>query len=313
MDKSNHVNELDRIASGLTNRAFPKIFAVELCADCNLKCTMCHHDKMVRPKGNLPMPLWQKCADEIAEVAPATDVWFSFCGEPLLLPERLLDMLSYGEMVGLTSMNLNTNGMLLTKEVADNLLDTSPSFIVIGIDGFKKETYEKYRFLADRDVVYENVKYLIEPRAESESGPEVMVQFIEMPENADEFDDFKDYWLGVGATVKFRRQLSWGGQIETGFSVPQDNRVPCPWAVTMMHVFWDGRVPRCPGDTEGDESAGNAWDDSLVDLWANLGEYRQLHLDRKFDDLPQRCHDCSDWMTGASVKLRPTSRTSAAV
>ena len=59
------------------------------------------------------------------------------------------------------------------------------------------------------------------------------------------------------------------------------------------------------GDTEGEESAGNAWDDSLVDLWANLSGYRQLHLDRKFDELPERCDTCTDWKTGASLKLRP--------
>ncbi len=53
--------ELDRIAAGLKNPSFPKIFAVELCAECDLNCSMCHHDQMQRPKGNLPMPLWRKC------------------------------------------------------------------------------------------------------------------------------------------------------------------------------------------------------------------------------------------------------------
>ena len=139
MKQPNHVAELDRIASGLKNRNFPKIFAVELCADCDLNCSMCHHDQMKRPKGNLPMALWQKCADEIAEVAPDTDVWFSFCGEPLLMPDRLIEMLKYGEKAGLRSLNLNTNGMRLTNEVAEKLLDTSLSLIVIGIDGFEKD------------------------------------------------------------------------------------------------------------------------------------------------------------------------------
>ena len=68
MDQYKHIAELNRIASKLKNPTFPKIFAVELCADCNLNCSMCHHDQMKRPKGNLPMPLWQKCADEIEAV-----------------------------------------------------------------------------------------------------------------------------------------------------------------------------------------------------------------------------------------------------
>ena len=305
MENVDHIAELERIASGLKNPTFPKIFAVELCAECNLNCSMCHHDQMVRPKGNLPMPLWQKCADEIAQIAPATNVWFSFCGEPLLLPDRLVEMLKYGEKVGLTSLNLNTNGMLLTNDVAVKLLDTSLSSIVIGIDGFEKDTYEKYRALGDRDIVYANVKFLLEERQRRDSGPEIMVQFIEMEDNTEEFDEYRDYWLGLGATVKLRRMLSWGGRFETALEIAEEQRIACPWAMTMMHLFWDGRVPRCPGDTEGEDDAGNAWDDSLVNLWAELSKYRVLHLEHKFDDLPERCQICTDWKTGASLKLRP--------
>jgi Iron-sulfur cluster-binding domain len=126
-----------------------------------------------------------------------------------------------------------------------------------------------------------------------------------MDDNVKEFEQYREHWLGLGATVKLRRQLSWGGKFETAIEVANEKRIACPWAITMMHLFWDGRVPRCPGDTEGEESAGNAWDDTLVNLWAKLSGYRQLHLDHKFDELPERCDTCTDWKTGASVKLRP--------
>jgi hypothetical protein len=74
----------------------------------------------------------------------------------------------------------------------------------------------------------------------------------------------------------------------------------------MMHVFWDGRVPRCPGDTEGEEGVGNAWHSPLAELWARLGGYRELHLSHRFDELPARCHGCKDWMTGAAERVRPS-------
>ena len=65
-----------------------------------------------------------------------------------------------------------------------------------------------------------------------------------MDENAHEIDPFCDYWLERGATVKLRNKLSWGGQFDTPIEhhVSED-RIPCPWAITMMHVFWDGRDP----------------------------------------------------------------------
>lgn len=299
---------LETIAAGLENGSFPRIFAVELCADCNLNCSMCHHDQMKRPKGNLPLELWKRCADQIADVAPSTDVWFSFCGEPLLQPGRLLLMLAYGRRVGLQSLNLNTNGVLLTPEISTQLLDAGLTMIVIGIDGFTKHAYEQIRVGGDRDRVYQNVEHLLHERSKRTEGPEIMVQFIEMDENEGELETFKEHWMSRGATVKYRKKLSWGGRFDTPLEVDNERRIPCPWAVTMMHLFWDGRVPRCPGDTEGDEGAGNAWDEPLTTLWARLGAYRELHLKRAFDELPERCQRCKDWMTGASVKLRPTRR-----
>lgn len=297
--------ELENIAATLGKFAFPRKFAVEICAECNLACSMCHHPSMKRPKGTMPFPLWQKCADEIAAVSPRTECWFSFCGEPLLEPELLLRCLAYGRSVGLKSLNINTNGMLLTPDLDDAILGSGAHLIVFGVDGFSKASFEKYRVKANRDVVYANVERLLSRRDEIGSKLAIQVQFITMEDNAHEVDDYKAHWLARNAVVKVRRQLSWGGQFETGLGISNDERIPCPWAVTMMHVFWDGRVPRCPGDTEGEEGAGNAWHDSLANLWAKLGRYRELHLERRFAELPERCHKCTDWMTGAAERVRP--------
>ncbi|HEX5633923.1 MAG TPA: radical SAM/SPASM domain-containing protein [Gemmatimonadales bacterium] len=299
--------ELARIAETLEPSAFPKKFAVELCADCNLRCSMCHHPQMRRPKGVMPMALWRRCADQIAEAAPDTDTWFSFCGEPLLEPELLVSMIRYGKGMGLRSVNVNTNGMLLTAGVSSDLLDSGVDLIVIGIDGLSRVAYEQARCGGDRDTVYANVEELLRQRAARGHGPEIQVQFIEMPFNSHELRPFCDYWLARGATVKARNQLSWGGKFDTPLTATNHERIPCPWAITMMHVFWDGRVPRCPGDTEGEEGVGNAWHEPLATLWGRLGGYRQLHLERRFDELPARCQTCTDWRTGAAQRIRPTS------
>ncbi|HSM04365.1 MAG TPA: radical SAM/SPASM domain-containing protein [Longimicrobiales bacterium] len=297
--------ELARIASTLGPLDFPKKFAVETCAECNLACSMCYHPGMKRLKGVMPLALWRRLADEIASVAPRTECWFSFCGEPLLEPDRLFEILDYGQQVGLLSLNVNTNGMLLDAEVSDRLLASGAHLVVVGIDGFTAATYERARVGADRDTVYGNVEHLLRRRDALGSDLEIQVQFIEMDDNRHELAAYTDHWLRQGAVVKVRRQLSWGGKFETSLCVPAEERIPCPWAITMMHVFWDGRVPRCPGDMEGEEGVGNAWEASIVELWAELGRYRTLHLAHDFDALPDRCHSCQDWMTGAADRIRP--------
>jgi pyruvate-formate lyase-activating enzyme len=297
--------ELRAIQRTLKEIPFPSRFAVELCADCNLACSMCHHPQMRRPKGVMPFELWRRCADEIARVSPRTQVWFSFCGEPLLAPELLLRMLAYGREVGLRSMHINTNGMLLTPDLDGPILSSGVQSIVFGVDGFTRKTFERIRIGADRDTVYGNVERLLGARAALGEGPEIMVQLIEMDENADELHAFRVHWLARGATLKIRNKLSWGGSVGESPCLPDEERIPCPWAMTMMHVLWDGRVPRCPGDTEGEEGVGNAWHASLVDLWRQLGGNRDLHMRRAFDALPPRCRACTDWQVGAAHRVRP--------
>ena len=128
-------SELLRISATLQEFSFPTKFAAEVCSRCNLQCAHCHQPSMNRAHGVMPFELWRKCADEIAATAPETECWFSFCGEPLLEPELLCEMLAYGKSVGLQHVHLNTNGLLLTPAVADQILDSGVDLVVFGVDG----------------------------------------------------------------------------------------------------------------------------------------------------------------------------------
>jgi hypothetical protein len=197
--------------------------------------------------------------------------------------------------------------MLLTPELAEPILDYGVDLVVFGIDGFPRETYERIRCGGDRDVVYANIEHFLAARRARHTGPDVQVQFIEMDENSHEIEAFSAHWLARGATLKMRNKLSWGGKFETPLCIPAEDRIACPWAMTQLNVFWDGRVPRCPGDTEGEESVGNAWDDSLAVLWQGLGVYRDHHMKHRFDLLPERCQNCKDWMVGAAKRVPPSA------
>jgi sulfatase maturation enzyme AslB (radical SAM superfamily) len=267
---------------------------------------MCYHKTMTRPKGEMPFELFKKCADQIAAVSPDTQIWFSFHGEPLLVPDLLLRMFRYAASIGLRSLNLNTNGMLLGSNLVDPLFDSGVTLIVFGIDGLSVQCYEKIRIGGNHKSVYANVERCLEKRHATLSGPDIMVQFIEMNENAHELEAFKSYWLNRGAIVKVRRKLSWGDTHDTSVSVSTDQRIPCPWAINLMHLTWDGKVPRCPGDIDGQEGVGSAWDDSLEVLWQRLGVYRKNQLTKCFDQLPRLCGSCKDWMVGAAEKIRPS-------
>jgi MoaA/NifB/PqqE/SkfB family radical SAM enzyme len=108
-------------------------------------------------------------------------------------------------------LNINTNGMPLTAELAELLLESGVDLIVIGIDGFSKEIFEKIRVNADRDVVYANIEHLLALRNSNGAGPEIQVQFIGMDENEHELVAFTAYWLAGGVTLKVRKKLKRSG------------------------------------------------------------------------------------------------------
>ena len=215
-------------------------------------------------------------------------------------------MLAYAKSLGIRSLNLNSNGMLLGPDLVQPILNSGVDLVVFGVDGISRETYENIRVGGKRDQVYANIERFLSQRLKMSSGPKVMVQFIEMDENSHEFGAFKDYWLDRGAIVKARRKLSWGGSINSPLEVPPDQRIPCPWAFNLMHVTWNGTVARCPGDIEGAEAVGSVWDEPLDLLWRHLGEYRKHHLNRRFEKLPRTCANCKDWMVGAAEKILPS-------
>lgn len=299
--------ELSTIKATLSETPFPKKIAVEVTSECNLACAMCHHPAMKRPKGRMPFELWTKCATQIAATARQTECWFSFIGEPLLEPDLVVRMIAHGKSLGLQSLNLNTNGMLLTQALVKPIIDSGVDLVVFGLDGFSPDVFEKIRVGAKRDVVYANVEFFLNARNGRPTAPEVQVQFIEMDQNTHEIGQFSEYWLARGATLKLRNKLSWGGKFETPLCIAPHERIACPWAMTMMHLFWDGRVPRCPGDTEGEEGVGNAWDEPLANLWQRLRVYREHHMNHRFDLLPERCQKCKDWMVGSAKRIRPST------
>ncbi len=102
-------------------------------------------------------------------------------------------------------MELHTNGVLLTKEIMDYLFSPegarSLGYLVFSIDASKKDTYNKIRIGGDFDKVIKNLKYCISLKSKllkstpSKSiRPVIVVQFIVMQENANEAEEFVDFW-----------------------------------------------------------------------------------------------------------------------
>ncbi|HWR98504.1 MAG TPA: radical SAM protein [Candidatus Methanoperedens sp.] len=283
--------------------AFPKVILLDTVSYCNLRCSMCVHRSMTRPKGFMAWGLFTKLVDEIAAERPDARVWMVFFGEALIrkrVAPTIFDMIAYAKERGLTDVVLNTNAALLDEAAARGLIRAGLDALYVGIDAATPETYARVRVGAEHAVTVANVLRLLRLKRELGAAcPAVFVQFVEMDENRAEKEAFIDFWRQHEVTVKIRPKVSWAGQIEApNLVLGNAERWPCHWAMQTMSVAHDGRVVTCPVDLDARFVAGDATRESLKAIWCGrLRGLRELHLARRFEDLPPVCRDCRDWQS----------------
>jgi len=282
---------------------FPNVVLIDTISYCNLRCTMCVHKDMTRKKGIMPWGLFTKIIDEIAEVDKNVRVWMVFFGEALLLKKEkptIFDMIGYAKNKALTDVVLNSNGNLLDETAARELVDAGLDAIYIGIDALSPETYSKIRVGGDYNKVVNNIRNLIRIKKEMNAErPKVYAQFVEMDINTHEKDGFIDFWEKQGIIVKVRPKVSWAGLLDTpNQKLSNEDRWPCYWAMQTMSISDTGKVVTCAVDLDTRFVAGDVNKQSLREIWNDtLKGLRQLHISKRFEELPDLCRECKDWQS----------------
>lgn len=297
--------DLKEIAATYRRFDFPQTVLVETTAYCNIKCVQCANAELKRKKGFMDMRLYKKIVDEIAERAPDTKFWLAFYGEPLLAKYKVYYMLDYAKKKGLTDTYLNTNGMLLTDEIADMLIDAGLDHLIVGIDGFSAEVFESIRCGAQRDTVYDNVLRLAQKlRERGIVKPRIEVQFIVMDTNEHELEQYRHFWASHGVAVKIRGRVTWTGRRSSEGNINNQGRLPCGWGIGICPITWDGEIVACGADCDAEYPFGNITEQSIYEIWnGKKKEFVENHLNYRFDFLPALCKNCNDWQVIGTINF----------
>ena len=299
-------SDLKEIEKGFNPGEFPLNILVEPSNFCNLKCTMCAHKDMKRPKGKMSMELYRKIVDEIASENPDTRLWVNFYGESLLMGWQLYYLIDYAKKREITNVGFNTNGTLLSDEMIDMLIDSGIDFVSIDMDAFSKDAFEKIRAGADRDVVYKNVHRFIERKQERNvEKPVLEVKIIEMNENSEEIQQIVDYWRQYPIRIEVREMFTWAEKIKADGNREIPERIACAYGIGHCAIAWDGRVAICGLDSEIEEEQGNVNNESIKEIWKRKCDtVLKKHIEHDFENLPEICKNCTDWMhVGTEVRI----------
>jgi len=300
MSYTSDINKVTRTSEATD---FPQVVLIDNCSACNLRCSMCSHKDIRKHREIMTMDisLYHKLIDEIALENPSARVWQIFFGDPFMCKD-ISERVRYAKEKGLTDVVLNTNGMLMTPERSKPLIEAGLDAIYVGIDAVKPETYEQIRVGGKYETAVANVlAYRDLLKEVGRPDQKLFVQFVISEINEDQVEDFKAFWTSEGVNVKIRPKVSWAGLVDAGNlqENEQVGRRPCYWLMRTINICADGRAALCSVDVHCRVPCGDANTTSIKELWAGLlSQYRAMHNEGRFAELPEMCRNCRDWQSG---------------
>ncbi|PKM82379.1 MAG: hypothetical protein CVU89_05085 [Firmicutes bacterium HGW-Firmicutes-14] len=271
----------------------PDILFIEINNTCNLSCAMCPRSTLKRPMQFMSFGLFKKIVNEAADLGVPQVRLFLF-GEPLLHPD-LVTMINYAKDKGIKFIDFNTNGTLLSNEIARKLVSSKLDSITFSVTGFTQETYnmfQGYKTGFSLGEIEKNIEnFILERNNQNKDKPELNMQFIVTKDSIRDVLPYYEKWGLQAGSVYFTKLNTYKGKF--GRQI-KGKRLVCPEIAYKLVVLADGDVTVCCQDYNGALAVGNINTSSLYDLWnrnPKLDEFRKLHRKQDFSQLPL-CRDC---------------------
>lgn len=199
------------------------------------------------PKSHMPLPLFHRIIDEAKTIPAITFVTFAGLAEPLLDP-HIVDRVRYAKQANPAwRIDLFTNGVYLTPDLFDTLVQAGLGALVISLNATSPEQHEKIMGLKGKyDLVCRHAEYAIA----NKGSCHVSVRAVWDGTNFGIFDAhaFAEKWgqtqrgTGCGDLIT---EGNWMNQLGHTTTKPFDPNSRCRRAVEQISVHRDGRVNAC--------------------------------------------------------------------
>jgi radical SAM protein with 4Fe4S-binding SPASM domain len=290
-------------------KPFPSIFQIQTINLCNAACEMCPISKMsnVKPE-KMSNRLYEKIIKEISqEHLTYTSVYPYLQNEPLMDADifnkiKLIKKFSNGRI----STGLVTNGSLLTEKKIDELVKSEIDEIIISLDAYTEETFNKIRQGLDLKKILKNIDNLLN----SDFKGYLSVKFVIQKKNISEIKIFKNYWKEKKVSIETSYINNRTGDVnnfnnislknnDIGFFKRLNNKLQkklimgCHMPIINFNILSNGDVILCCNDYSRKVILGNVKESSIKEIWNNK-EYkmiRELIYKNKFSEIPA-CRKC---------------------
>ena len=281
---------------------FPNRITIELTNRCNAACTFCHRQDVSMKIGDMEESLYYKIIDEAAAHLPVAVVLF-FRGESLLV-DKLVEYIQYAKNKGIGPIQLASNGMALTNDLADRLIESGLDFMSFSLDTMDSQVYKESRKVGDLKVAIDNVVYMSrrckERRQRGEKAPELQVSTIDMDIYRNTQEEFISFWKQHVDTVRVYYEHDDKGRLvdkSLWDSLLSDNeRKPCKKVFNDFIIYWDGRVALCNYDWDEKTDLGDVTKQSISEIW-NSDIFEEIRREHNSGQITGNlmCKECQHW------------------
>ncbi len=286
---------INRYAPKLPVPELPPRVILDLATKCNLRCGMCpvwgsdDEEAIKNTKGIMNLENAKRVLDEVVAAKPL--VHPALYGEPFLAPS-FKEIVADAKRRGMT-VAINTNGLLLTDEMAQFIVDTKIDSISISIDSVTKETLLKVRGVDKLSKIEKAVHRMLAVRG-NRTTPRIGVSFTTQDSNVHEKEAFIAKWTPIVDVVRIGNVFKDG--FFQGMEVPEV-RTPCNALYLTMPVCNDGHVSVCCLDGFKTTNMGNVFETSVKEVWLGekFQEVRHWHETNQYDKIPF-CEKCNGWV-----------------
>lgn len=283
------------------DKLFPSMVVVTVTNVCNLRCIHCAYRTVIKEPDYTPhfleTNLFKKAVDEISNHKNSF-LRISGDGEPLL-HKQFADMILYAKERKLFPVTVNTNGILLTDNIAKKLLDAGIDMIEISINAVESKVYEEMRVNGDYNKLISNIENLISLRSKGNYKTKIWVSTIAFPDAPEDTKTFNQLWKNKADEIIIRPFFDHQGLVKNieGAGHHIKPRFPCPKLWKRITLDSSGWLKFCENDWLNKSLLADYRSDITIEkLWQTelYSRLRDYHFNGNYNKIPV-CDTCNDW------------------
>ena len=247
------------------------------------------------------MPLYKKIIDECGKYRKIERIILYMNNEPLTDP-HIIERIDYAKKKApWANVHILTNGLLLTDEIADKLLNSRLDWIGISFHGIRKDTIEKSMGV-NYNITFKRINNFIDKvKSHKNIKDYLMITLLKHKYlSSEEKTEAEVFWKskGIKRLSSFDGPISRAGNIKSLPKVCHKEKiVGCGsiWADEMIHIVEDGKVVLCCMDWRRDIVLGDLNNETIHNVWHGSRKQTWAMISGK-KDMPEKflCRNCEE-------------------